>query len=190
MEVVSLKHALCSINTLMEKHLKNICGNATSLRLTGLSNLAGIRRFKSCLEGRGGGQQTEGYTISIIHKSLREKKITPKAACASTIRIDTKRGKIRTNGKILGSIINHIHQINRSSASEQARKAERQKTRLTLSLSPHPTCKSVLSNFWSSRRSVIDLETRVSDYITMQMCFPARLAAAQLPLQQMSSEYE
>lgn len=190
MKVVSLKHALCLINTLTEKHLKNICGNATSLRLTGLPNQAGIRRFKSCLEGRGGGQQTEGYTTSIIHKSLREKKNHSKSSLCINNQNDTERGKIRTNGEILGSIINHIHQINHSSASEQTRKAERQKTRLSLSLSPHPTCKSVLSNFWSSRRSVIDLETRVSDYIMMQMCFPARLAAAQLPLQQMSSEYE
>jgi len=118
------------------------------------------------------------------------KKPTPKPACASTIRADTDRRKIKTNGEILQGIINQIHQINHSAASEEAREAERQKTRLRVFLLPHPTCKSILSNFWRSRRSVIDLEIRVSVYIRMQMCFPARLAAVQLPLQQMSSEYK
>lgn len=70
------------------------------------------------------------------------------------------------------------------------RQLEKQKTRLSLSLSPQPARKGTPSDFWSSRRSVIDLETRISACITMQMCFPGRLEAEQLPLQQMSSEYQ
>lgn len=131
-----------------------------------------------------------GYTTSVILEHRRNKTNSPTAACASAIQTDTRRREIRTSGKILQGAINQIQKINHSSASEAAREAGKQKTRLSLSLSPHPACKCILSNFWSSRRSVIDLETRISDYIMMQMCFPAWLAAVQLPLQRMSSEYQ